>query len=269
MNRRIATALTIALASLGVSAQTAEPDIETNGIVGGFFDTSAGKKINFAEVKLPTLGELFANARTNPSVEMMAREEALQRELVKKEKRSLLEYFSVHANYTYGIMDNYGSNSTVTSPIYYQYMGSKQNYWNIGANFRMPLDEGFDYRGRIRRQRLIADRARMQKEQAFEELKQKIVQLYVRITNNIIALKTAGENTAAYKAAGMLTNQEFKMGDVTVRELAETKRWENVAVGDYQRLQQEIEQDILILEIITNTPIITNATSEVGSEYKD
>lgn len=267
MHKRFITSVTIALATLPLLAQTETKtsggDIETHGIVAGFFDSAHGSKINFSEFKLPPLSELFANARTNPSVEMIAREEQIQRELVKKEKRSLLEFFSVHANYTYGIMDNYGSNSTVTSPIYYQYMGSKQHYWNVGANFKMQLDEGFDYRGRIRRQKLAAEKARMEKEKAFEELKQKIATLYVHITNKIIALKTAGENAAAYKGAGLLTNQEFKIGDVTVRDLAETKRWENEAVGSYQTLQAEIEEEILILEIITNTPIITNATSEV------
>ena len=268
MYRRTITAIAVALAAAGAHAQDAERQRdgatnEDNGIVAGFFDTADGSKINFSEFKLPPLSELFANARTNPSVEMIAREEEIQRELIKKEKRSLLEYISVHANYTYGIMDNYGSNSTVTSPIYYQYMGSKQSYWNVGARFHMQLDEGFDYRGRIRRQKLAAEKVRMEKEKAFEELKQKIASLYVSITNKIIALKTAGENAAAYKGAGMLTDQEFKMGDVTVRDLAETKRWENEAVGNYQTLQAQIEQDILILEIITNTPIITNAAADV------
>ena len=273
MHRYFITTVAIALAALPLSAQTdtqsQDGEIETRGIVAGFFDSASGTKINFSEFKLPPLSQLFANASTNPSVEMIQREEDLQRELIKKEKRSLLEFFSVHANYTYGIMDNYGSNSTVTSPIYYQYMGSKQNYWNVGASFQMHLDEGFDYRGRIRRQQLAAEKVRMEKEKAFEELKQKIATLYVRITNKIIALKTAGENAAAYKGAGLLTDQEFKQGDVTVRDLAETKRWENEAVGNYQTLQAEIEIDLLILEILTNTPIITNATSEVHLNTED
>ena len=277
MKSRFLITTILTLTSLCASGQTTDynkdrdsisvGDTNTAGLGVGFFDRD-GNSINYSTFKLPPLSELFANARSNPNVEFVAREEDIQRERVKKEKRSLLELFSVHANYTYGIMDNYGSNSTVTSPIYYQYMGSKQSFWNVGANFHMQLDEGFDYRGRIRRQQLSVEKVRMEKEKAYEELKLKIATLYVRITNNIIALKTAGENAAAYKGAGLLTNQEFKLGDVTVRDLAETKRWENEAVGNYQTLQAEIETDILVLEILTNTPIITNITTNPDLQKK-
>ncbi len=236
------------------AAQTDNESIASDGINAGFFDTDN----IYSGFRLPPLGQLFENAMTNPTVEMLAREEAIQRELVKKEKLSILQFVNGHANYTYGIMDNYGSNSTVTSPIYYQYMGSKQSYWNFGASLSVPLDEAFDYHGRVRRQQLAADKARLQKEIAYEELKQRIASLYVRIENNLIALKTSSEHAAAYKGAGHLTNEEFKMGDITVRDLAETKRWEYDAIVRYQDLQSTITTDILILEILTHTPIITN-----------
>ena len=240
-----------------MAAQTNE-DIETDGIIAGYFDSNSQSKLNYSEFKLPPLSILFENAQSNPSVERLATEEAIQRELVKKEILSPLKYVTGHANYTYGIMDNYGSNSTVTTPIYYQYMGSKQTFWNFGASVNIPLDDAFDYFGRIRRQKLTANKARQEKEMAYNELKQQIATLYVRITNNIVALKTAGENAAAYKGAGQLTNEEFKMGEVSVRALAETKRWENEAIATYQELQSRITTDILMLEILTHTPIITN-----------
>lgn len=259
--------LLFAAAPTTMVAQTTDGTADTDDYIAGFFDSKSGSSINYSDFHLPPLSVLFENAKSNPSVEILAREEAIQRELLKQEKRSLLKFINGHANYTYGIMDNYGSNSSVISPIYYQYLGTRQHYWNLGASISVPLDEAFDYRGRIRRQRLNAEKARLTKEQEYENLKQQIATLYVRITNNLIALKTAGENAAAYKGAGDLTYQEFKMGDVTVRDLAETKRWENDAIAHYQTLQSTITTDILILEIITHTPIITNVI--VNASFDD
>ena len=263
--RYLSGLLLLAATMTTAQAQEGGSTLASSGVNAGFFDTEG----MYSGFRLPPLGQLFENAMTNPTVEILAREEAIQRELVKKEKRSLLEFFTGHANYTYGIMDNYGSNSTVTSPIYYQYMGSQQSYWNFGASVSVPLGDAFDYRGRVRRQQLNADKARLQKEMAFEELKQKIATLYVRIENNLIALKTSSEHAAAYKGAGELTNEEFKMGDVSVRDLAETKRWEYDAIVRYQELQSTITTDILILEILTHTPIITNVIVDMSLDSED
>lgn len=233
-----------------------------SGVVAGFFDSSTGQGLDYSAFQLPPLGLLFENAKSNPSVELLAKGEQIQRELIKKERSDLLSFISARAGYTYGVMDNYGTNSDVTTPIYYQYVGSKQHYWNLGVSANIPLDKAWDYKRKIKRQQLSADQASLEKEIAYNELKQRIATLYVRITNNIISLKTAGENAAAYKGAGALTTQEFKLGDATVRELAETKRWENSAIQSYQDLQSLITTDILILEIITNTPIITNVITD-------
>lgn len=259
--------LTFMLLGLGITntVQAQEED-KNKGIIAGYFDTddlNGGENIDYSTFKLPPLGLLFENAKSNPSVEQLAREEAIQRELLKKEKKSWSEWISGFASYSYGVMDNYGSSENVATPIYYQYVGSKQHYWNVGARASVPLDGVLDLRGRVRRQRLMVEKAQLDKDIAYESLKQTIATLYVRITNNLISLKTASENAAAYKGAGLLTKEEFKMGDVTVRDLAETKRWESNVTQEYQNLQSVITTDILILEIITHTPIITNAIVDI------
>lgn len=247
-----------------LAVQLSFAQLNNDGTNVGYFDSSDLSEIDYADFQLPPLGLLFENARTNPSIELLEKERQIQEELLRKEKKYFLSFFSAHANYSYGVMDNYGSNSDVMTPIFYQYMGSKQHYWNVGARVNVPLESLFDLGGRVKRQQLATDRIAVQKEIAFEELKQRIATLYVSITNNLIAMKTAAENAAVYKGAGHLNEQQFKVGEVTVRELAETKRWENDAIGNYQRLQSSITTDILILEILTHTPIITNTITSIN-----
>lgn len=264
--------LTLVLIALGASntVQAQEED-KNKGIIAGYFDNddmSGGENIDYSTFKLPPLGLLFENAKLNPSIEQLAREEQIQRELLKREKMGWSEWISGSASYTYGIMDNYASSENVATPIFYQYAGSKQHYWNVGVHANVPLSGILDLKGRVKRQRLTAEKAQLARDIAYEQLKQQIATLYVRITNTLISLKAASENAAAYKGAGLLTKEEFKMGDVTVRELAETKRWESNVTQDYQNLQSAITTDILVLEILTHTPIITNVIVDITTNDK-
>lgn len=257
------------LPNCAMAQDATDDDTDTGGILAGYFDNKDGQVgFNYSNFKLPPLEILFDNARSNPSVELLAKEEMIERELLKKSKGDILQHITGHGGYSYGVMDNYGSNSNVTSPIYYQYMGTKQHYWNVGASLNVSLEDIFDIRRKVKRQRLNVEKAELQKNIAYDELKQQIVTLFVRINNDLVSLKTAAENAASYKGAGMLTDQEFKLGDVTVRELAETKRWESTAVQEYQMLQTQITTNILILEIITHTPIITNIVNDTKLEKK-
>jgi hypothetical protein len=58
---------------------------------------------------------------------------------------------------------------------------------------------------------------------------------------------------------------------MTIEDYAWTKMHEVATVKEYQAIQTAIITDILTLEIISRTPIITNATTEVtldGNYYK-
>lgn len=270
MMKKLQHILTIATLCMSSTYATAQVDDETrdnnNGIMAGYFDSKDGINVNYSSFKLPPLDILFTNARSNPSIEMLEKERLIAKELLRKEKFEFLSHITGHGSYSYGIMDNYGSNSSVTSPIYYQYMGSKQHYWNVGANVSFSVEDILDIRKKVKRKRYEYQKSELEKEEAYNNLKQEIVTLYVKINNDLISLKTAAENAASYKGAGLMTDQEFKLGDVTVRDLAETKRWESTAVQEYQMLQTQITTNILILEIITHTPIITNITNEITSE---
>ena len=104
---------------------------------------------------------------------------------------------------------------------------------------------------------------RLEKDIKFDDLKLQISTLYAKITNNLVTLKTASEGAAAYQGAGALNQEDFHQGNMNIEDYAWTKLHELQVVREYQTLQTSIIQDILTLEIISRTPIITNATTEV------
>jgi outer membrane protein TolC len=245
------------------SANTAMAQFNESGISAGFFDSSKEKTISFSEFKLPPLAVLFENAKSNPQILTLAKAQEIAEAEVAKQKRHIFSYVQGHASYSYGKADMWGNNSSTYSTMIYQFQGSKQSYWNVGVNVAVPLEDILDLGASVKRKRLQVEQAEYQKDIAYNRLKLEIATLFVKITNDLISLKTASENAAVYQGAGALNQEDFLNGNLSIREFAETKRYEQGSVASYQNLQTQITTDILTLEILTNTPILTNSTTEI------
>ena len=234
-----------------------------SGISAGFFDSSKESTINFSEFHLPPLAVLYENAKSTPQIIDLAKAQQLAEAEVAKQKRHIFSYVTGHASYSYGVSDMWGNNSSSYNMRIMQFQGSEQKYWNVGVNLAIPVEDILDLAPSIRRKRLEADRAQLAKDMAFDQLKLQIATLYVKITNNLVSLKTFSEGAAIYQGAGQLNLEEFHNGNVSIGELAGTKLRESDLVKLYQSMQTEITTDILTLEILTHTPILTNSTTEI------
>ena len=234
-----------------------------SGISAGFFDSSNEKDINFSEFHLPPLSVLLENAKASPTILSLEKARQIAQAEVAKQKRHIFSYVKGHASYSYGKTDMWGNNSSNTSPMIYQFQGSTQNYWNVGANLSIPLEDILDLGAAVKRKKLEVDLAVIKKDIAYDELKLQIATLFVKITNGLVWLKTLGETAAAYQGAGALNREQFEDGNMAVEDYAWTKLHESEEVGKYQQQQIEITKDILTLEILTHTPIITNSTTEI------
>lgn len=251
-------------AALTMSVQMANAQYNDSGISAGFFDASEGSTIDFSRFHLPPLAVLLENAKSNPQILSLAKAQEIAQAEVSKQKRHIFSYVRGHASYGYGKTDMWGNNSSnLSSNMIYQFQGSEQSYWNVGVNLSVPLEDILDLKAAVRRKKLEVDDARIKKDIAYDQLKLQIVTLYVKITNDLVALKTASENAAIYQGAGQLTQEQFHNGEMSIAEFALTKARENGAVNAYQQMQTSITTDIVTLEILTHTPIITNTTTDV------
>lgn len=247
----------------GVTAANAQSRAEDSGISAGFFDSSLEKDISFSSFKLPPLAVLFENAKANPTILDLAKAEEIARAEVAQQKKHIFSYVYGHASYSYGKTDMWSNGSDTYSPLFQQFQGHEQSYWNVGVNLNVPLEDVLDLGAAVRRKRLAVDQAQIKKDIAYDELKLQIATLYVKITNNLSALKTAGENAAIYQGATALNEQEFHHGNFEIEDYAYTGLRGQSAVNNYQGLLTQVTIDILTLEILTHTPIITNTTTEI------
>lgn len=252
-------------ATLSLSVQLAQAQYNESGISAGFFDASEANTIDFSRFHLPPLAVLLENAKSNPQIQSLAKAQEIAQAEVSKQKRHIFSYVRGHASYGYGKTDMWGNNSSnMSSNMIYQFQGSEQSYWNVGVNLAVPLEDILDLKASVRRKKLEVDDARIKKDIAYDQLKLQIVSLYIKITNDMVALKTASENAAIYQGAGQLTQEQFHNGEMSIAAFAETKRKENDAVVTYQQMQTQITTDIVTLEILTHTPIITNTTTDIS-----
>lgn len=240
-----------------------------SGISAGFFDSSENSTINFSNFHLPPLAVLFENAKQNPNILSLEKAQELAKAEVAKQKRHIFSYVHGHASYSYGKTDMWGQGSESYSTVLKQYQGREQSYWNVGVNLAVPLEDILDLAGSVKRKRLEVDMAMYQKDQAYDDLKQKIATLFIKITNALVTLKTAGEAAAAYQGAGALNLEDFHQGNMSIEDYAWTKKQETGQVSSYQGLQTEITTDIITLEILSHTPILTNTTTEITLDSGD
>ena len=239
-----------------------------SGISAGFFDSSNDKDINFSEFHLPPLSVLLENAKSTPQILSLEKARQIAQAEVAKQKRHIFSYLSARGSYSYGKGDMWGNNSGAYTPMVMQYQGTESNYWNVGVNLNLPVEDILDLTAAVKRKRLEVDRAVIEKDIAYDQLKLQIATLFVKITNNLVSLKTLGEAAAAYQGAGALNREDFENGNLDIQAFAHTKLYESGQVQSYQAMQTEITTDIVTLEILTHTPIITNSTTEITLDEK-
>ena len=253
----------LVFAALSTLSTASYAQFNESGISAGFFDGSKEETINFSEFHLPPLAVLFENAKATPQVMSLQKAQEIAEAEVAKQKRHIFSYITGHASYSYGKTDMWGDSQSSYTYVLKQYQGTEQNYWNVGVNLAVPLEDILDLGAAVKRKKLEVDQAIYNKDMAYDQLKLQIATLFTKITNDLIRLKTASENAAIYQGAGALNLEDFHNGNMSIEDFAWTKTREDGAVSSYQNLQTSIITDILTLEIITHTPILTNSTTEI------
>ena len=181
---------------------SAAAQFNNSGISAGFFDSSEESTINFSNFHLPPLAVLFENAKQSPRVLSLEKARELAKAEVAKQKRHIFSYVTGHASYSYGKTDMWGQNSSSYNLVLQQYQGSEQSYWNVGVNLAVPLEDILDLTAAVKRKKLEADMAMYNADLEYDNLKKEIATLFIKITNQLVTLKTAGEAAAGEPAGG-------------------------------------------------------------------
>jgi len=213
--------------------------------------------LDYTKLLLPSLEELFENAKKSPSVEMFESKMMEQDNQLKTEKRSWLKYFKVGGSWQYG---NIGVNSMFTdqnTPLFYQYSGATQNARFVSGTVSVPFDDLFDRSNRVKRQKMQRRSTELEMEKWFDEQKLRIIDSYVKLTSAMSVLKKKAENLTLTQAQVKSLEADFANGNAEIAALTVAKKMEVDAYETFKITEGTITAELLHLEILSRTKIIS------------
>lgn len=210
----------------------------------------------YLNLRLPPLDLLFENAKNSPAVDFYKVRMEEEASALKTERRSWLKYFRVHSTYQWGLMGINSAFSDTNTPLFYQYSGARQNWYNVGVSVNIPFDDFFDRGNRITRQELKTKATRVEMEKWHDEQKIRIIEMYTKAVKELSVLKLKAEALSFANIQFELAQQDFLNGKVEAGELRLIKSNQMNALESYEQTRSELNQALLKLEVLSKTKIL-------------
>lgn len=212
---------------------------------------------NMLNIKLPPLEVLLEGARNSSKVEFYNLRMEGEQLMLKTERRKWQEYFNFHANYQYGLLATSSElNIGNGLPVIYQASGLAQSWYTIGAAVRLPLDQLFDRRNRIRRQEIKIAETLTERDLWYDEHKMRIVEQYTKAIEMSNNLKYSVELFSVSDAHYQLAQKDYILGNITAQSFNVAKSQQVTALLQLERVKAELNTAMLKLEIMTGVKII-------------
>lgn len=211
---------------------------------------------DYTKIVLPPLSVLFENAKNSPIYEMADVKATIERKLLRKEKWAFLGFFSLRGSYQYGMFGNESTFTDVAVAPYLSYSTQAQNGYTVGAGLSIPLDDLFDLKGRVSRQRLSLRSAELEREVKYDEIKKNIIEMYAMATSQIKVLQMRSESLVLANVQYEISEKNFANGTIESSDLAVDKERQSTAREAYENSKFELTKSLMILEVISRTPII-------------
>jgi outer membrane protein TolC len=212
---------------------------------------------DLAKVELPPLEILFENVKKSGWVTMYDARIAVHDYMLSTEQRSWLKYFKVGGSYQYG---NIAINSAFTNentPLFMQTTGQIQNSWYGTAGVSVPLDDLFDRKNRIKKQKMERQYTENERDKWLDEQRIKIAETYMRVKLLMSTLHKKAEEYNLAKANFMMMENEFKLGSVTIVDLNTAKKQESEANDRFRTNEYDLMYELIKLEILSKTKIVS------------
>lgn len=206
---------------------------------------------------LPPIEVLLEGARNSSTVEFYNLRTEGQELMLKTERRKWQEYFNFYGTYQYGVLamntENYFGSGL---PPLYQYSGSAQSWYNFGASIRLPLDQLFDRRNRIRRQQIKIEETVKEKELWYDEQKLRIIEEYAKAIEMYNSIKYVVELVSVSDAQYQSAQKDFILGIISAQGLNVAKSQQVTAFVQLERVKAELYTAILRMEVLSGVKII-------------
>ena len=219
-------------------------------------DYSRPEQADYTKITLPPLDSLFENAKGGPTYELAQVKEQIERKLLAKEKKAFLGFFSLRGSYQYGMFGNECTYTDVAIAPYLTYTTQAQRGYTVGAGVNIPIDGLFDLKARVNRQKLAVKSAALEKEIKYEEMKREIIEMYTTATSQLSVLKLRAEALELATLQYEIAEKNFSNSTIDTGDLSVEKQRQSTAMEAYEKSKFELTKSLMMLEVITRTPIL-------------
>lgn len=213
--------------------------------------------IDLTRLTLPPLETLYENAKNSPSVEMYEAKIETEESKVITEKRNWLKYFKAGGSWQYGNIAINSSFTNENTPLFFQSSGQSQSSYYGTVGVSVPFDDIFDRKNKVKRQQTERRFAELEKGKWLDEQRIRIVTAYVKAKTALAMLKKNVEDHNVALANYRLIENEFKSGNANITDLNAAKKLETEAYELWKTSEANIVSEILTLEILSRTKIIS------------
>ena len=106
------------------------------------------------------------------------------------------------------------------------------------------------------RQKLAVKGAMLEKEVKYEEMKREIIDLYATANSQLSVLKLRAEALELATLQYEIAEKDFTNGAIDSGQLSIEKQRQSTAMEAYEKSKFELTKSLMILEVITRTPIL-------------
>lgn len=203
-------------------------------------------------LRIPPLEDLIDSAIVHsPLLLSQDADIAIWKYKIKSARRDWMQNLFLDAHAQNDIWDaftnnktSYGDDNTILS---YQ----NNNRLLAAVSFRLPMDDLWDRRNRIKTATKEVERSMALKSNLILELRKSIILLYNTLIVNQRKLKIANENVISNSLQKDLAEKEFLNGQSSLYELARINEMYRKAVYDYEDARIEFYNAYMLLQEIT------------------
>ncbi len=218
---------------------------------------SQSDPLDYEALTIPSLDELFAGARRNPTVALYSLQKEAEELQLKTEKRLWLRFIKVSASAQYGVMSlSTYNNPGIDLPVIYQTSGTAQLWYNFGVSLTIPFDDLFDRNNRVKKQQIKIEETEMEIERWFDDQKLKIIDAYTTAQMRLAIIKYKAEAASLATAQYNISEKEFIMGKIESYVLNNHKSVQTRAFTELEEARTALNNSLLRLEVLCNMKII-------------
>lgn len=225
---------------------------------------------DYANLELPSLSQLYENARKSNSYRYYSYNVEIDEYDVKAARMKPLDWIKLVGTYNYGNTDIAAVTLMQTTyQVWSQNASSQQNsFYNVGVTLSVPLKDIFNTRNEVRQSKARMLQSELRLESELDLIKEEIVKLYCTILEKIASLEETSQLMVVAQAQYNFAESNFINNRADAEELYRSRSFATSARVDYEVNKRELNDALLRLEIISCTPIVSGMSLSADKEYK-